>query len=72
MLHPRTVYIFEPNKLEVFLMLASQAELDRLDDEENYVIVDPETKQCYVNGSWVNIPVGKFQTDGQLVVVNAG
>lgn len=72
MLLPKTVYVFEPHKLEVFLIIASQPELDRLDDEENYVIVDPETKQCYVDGAWINIPTGKFQTDGQLVVINAG
>lgn len=66
------VYLFEPHKLEVFLVWATMAEIQKLDDEENYVIVDPETKKCFVNGEWVGIPEGRFQSDGQLVVQNAG
>lgn len=67
------VVLFEPHKLEVIRVMAVNLEqLQRLDDEENYVIVDPLTMQCYVNGEWINIPEGRFQSDNQLVVTNAG
>lgn len=72
MLLPRLMYVLEIATDAVFLAHLSQAELDRLDDEENYVLVDPETKQKYVNGSWENIPIGKIQTDGQMVVIPNG
>lgn len=68
----RLIYIFEPHKLEVFLIWANDAEITRLDDEENYVIVDPEHKQCFVGGNWINIPEGKFAADNQLAVVQKG
>lgn len=71
-IHSRLVYLFEPHKLEVMMLHVTEAELQRLDDEENYVILDPEHKQCFVNGEWVNVPSARFQSNGQLVAVNAG
>jgi hypothetical protein len=69
----RNIIVFEPNKLEVILIDAvTLPQLQRFDDEENYVIIDPFTKECYVNGEWVKIPYGRIQDDGQLVVISGG
>lgn len=65
----RNIIVFEPHKLEVILIDAVTLEqLHRFDDEENYVIIDPFTKECFVNGEWLPIPQGRLQDDGQLVV----
>lgn len=72
MLGKQAIYLFEPHKLEVILIWLTDEEIKKLDDEENYVIINPERKQCFVNGEWINIPEGRIQSSGQLVVVNAG
>lgn len=72
MIPPRNIIVFEPNSLEMFQISGvTQEQLDRLDDEENYAIVDPTTKECYVNNFWIPIPEGHFQSDNQLVVIGA-
>lgn len=69
----RNILLYEPYQLEVFrVQNATDEQIKQLDDEENYVIVDPIQMQCFVRGEWINIPEGRFQSDGQLVVVNGG
>lgn len=66
----RNIIVFEPHSYDVFKVTgATIQELERLDDEENYVIIDPATNECFINGSWVDIPEGHFLSDNQLVVI---
>lgn len=64
--------VIESSTFDVFTVEASQEQIDRMDDEENYVIINPLTKQCFINNQWVNIPQGRIQADGQIEVHNAG
>jgi hypothetical protein len=67
-----SIVCIEPFKLEPFIVEVDQATLERLDDEENYILINPATKQCFVNGEWINLPQGRIQADGQIEVHNAG
>lgn len=67
-----TVVVLDAASFSMFTLEADQATLDRLDDEENYYIIDPKTKQVFINKEWITIPAGRIQADGQLVVTNAG
>lgn len=67
-----SILCVEPHKMEPFIVEVDEKTLQRLDDEENYILINPATKQCYVNGEWINLPSGRIQADGQIEVHNAG
>lgn len=53
---------------------ATEEQIQQLDDQEVYCIVDTKTLEVFVNGEWTRISEGRIQSNGDLVVVpeNAG